>query len=227
MVINMKKLKISLILNIINAAFVTFACIAMMSGFHFMSDDTILELANLSAFQFFTFDSNLLLGVVTIAFIVYEILLLRGRIAKIPRLIYLLKYVSTVAVALTMLTVVILLAPTAQKGYFSLFLNSNLFFHFVCPFLAIIIFGLFEKNNCLELKDTWYGIIPTFLYGVYYTINVFIHMENGKVDFVNDWYGFAQNGTFGIIISILMMFGGTYLICVLLYLLNKKVLCGK
>ena len=52
-------------------------------------------------------------------------------------------------------------------------------------------------------------------------------MENGKVDFVNDWYGFAQNGTFGIIISILMMFGGTYLICVLLYLLNKKVLCEK
>ena len=220
----MKRIKISLILNIINATFVAFACIAMLSGFHFMSDDTILELASLSAFQFFTFDSNLLLGIVTVVFIVYEVLLLREKIDNIPRLVYLLKYVSTVAVSLTMLTVIILLAPQAQKGYFSLFMNSNLFFHFVCPFIAIIIFGFFEKDNNIIFKDTWYGIIPTGLYAIYYTINVFAHMENGKVDFVHDWYGFAQGGAVGIITSVLMMFGSTYFISVLLYLLNKKVL---
>ena len=220
----MKRIKISLILNIVNALFVTFAVIAMTSGFHFMSDDTILELASLSAFQFFTFDSNLLLGIVTVMFIAYEIMLIKGKIEKIPRYAYLLKFVSTVAVGLTMFTVVILLAPQTTKGYFSLFLNANLFFHLICPLVAIISFCFFEKQNDIKFKECVYGLIPTLLYGIYYTINVAIYMENGVVAFEHDWYGFAKGGAIGIALSVIMMFSGTYLISLLVYFLNKKVL---
>ena len=222
----MEKLKASLVLNIINIVFVTFASFSMMTGFHFMSDDTILELKNLSAFQFFTFDSNLLLGIVTVIFVIYEVMLIKNKINKIPCLVYLLKYVSSVAVSLTMLTVVIFLAPQS-KSYFLLFLNSNLFFHLICPLVAIIGFGFFEKPNDLKFKDTIYGVVPTFLYGIYYTANALSHMEDGEVPFKYDWYGFARGGAIGITLSIAMMFSATYLISVLLYLFNKKVLKEK
>ena len=223
----MNKLRVSLVLNIINVIFVLFAVIAMMTGFHFMGDKTALELGGYNAFQFFTFDSNLLLGIVSAIFIVYEIMIIKGKTAKIPPVLYLFKFASTVAVSLTMLTVVIFLAPTFEGGYFILFANANLFFHLVCPLIAIVAFGLFEKPNEIKFKDCIYGVVPMFLYSIYYVIDVFTHMENGKVAPQHDWYGFAQGGTIGMILSVVIMFSGTYLISVLLYLLNKKVLTSK
>lgn len=222
----MKRLKISLILNIINVVFVTFATIAMVTGFYFMGDDVSLQLEGFSAFQFFTFDSNLLLGIVSIAFIVYEILILMKKLGKIPHILYLLKYVSTVAVSLTMLTVIVFLSPQADN-YFILFKNSNLFFHFVCPFIALIVFCIFEKDNDIKFKDTVYGIVPTFLYGIYYTTNVLVHLEGGSVKPKYDWYGFAKGGTIGMILSVIIMLSATYLISVIIYLLNTKVLNTK
>ena len=222
----MNRLKISLILNIINVVFVAFATIAMVTGFYFMGDDVSLQLEGFSAFQFFTFDSNLFLGIVSIAFIVYEILILKKKKDAIPHILYLLKYVSTIAVSLTMLTVIIFLSPQADN-YFILFKNSNLFFHLICPLIALIDFGFFEKENDIKLKDTIYGIIPTFLYGTYYSINVLTHLTDGHVPTMYDWYGFAQGGTMGMILSVIIMLSATYLISVAVYLLNKKVLNKK
>ena len=222
----MNRLKISLILNIINVVFVAFATFSMVTGFYFMGDDVSLQLEGFSAFQFFTFDSNLLLGIVLVAFIVYEILILKKKMDKVPHILYLLKYVSTIAVSLTMLTVIIFLSPQADN-YFILFKNSNLFFHLVCPLMALIAFGFFEKDNDIKFKDTVYGIVPTFLYGIYYTTNVLVHIEGGRVAPIYDWYGFAQGGTIGMILSVIILLSPTYLISVLVYLLNKKVLNKK
>ena len=223
----MKRLKISLILNIINIIFLAFAIVVMSTGFQFMKDDDmLLQLAGYGPLQFFTFDSNLLLGIVSVVFAVYEVLILYNKIEKIPYILYLLKFVSTVAVSLTMLTVIIFLSPQADN-YFILFKNSNLFFHLVCPLMAIIAFGFFEKDNDIKFKDTVYGIAPTFLYGIYYTTNVLVHIKGGRVAPKYDWYGFAQGGTIGMILSVIIMLGATYLISVLVYLLNKKVLNKK
>lgn len=219
----MNKVKISLVLNIVNICLIFFAVIAMLTGFKFMGDDTILALKGASAFQFFTFDSNLLMGIVSIIYVAYLIMVLKGKREEIPKIVHLMKYISTVAVSLTMFTVVFFLAPFLASSYFSLFLNSNLVFHFLAPLISIIAFIFFDKYKQINKKEIWLGLAPTILYGIYYSINVFIHMEGGSVEYKYDWYGFAQGGAISIILSILLMNLSTLLIGFLIYLVNKKV----
>ena len=219
----MRKIKISLILNIINIIFILFATIAMITNFRFMTNEGVLEIPGVNALQFFTVDSNLLLGISSIIMVVYEVLLLNGKITSIPKYVYLFKFISTVATTLTMMTVVVLLGPIAPTGYFSLFINSNFFFHLVSPLLGVISYVFFENHNLMNKKEILYGLLPTFLYGIYYTTNVLIHMENGKVPPANDWYGFAQGGVVSIIIYVVLMFGTSLLFSFLLYFGNKKL----
>ena len=101
--------------------------------------------------------------------------------------------------------------------------NSNLFFHLLIPVLSMLNFSIFERNDKLKFGYTFYGIIPTALYGVYYLTNIFIHMENGQVSPIYDWYWFVQNGVWTVIIVVPMLFTITYIISLILWRFNKKM----
>ena len=135
---------------------------------------------------------------------------------------YILKLMGTTSVALTFFVVFAYLGIIAEGGYYSMIMNSNLFFHLIIPVLSIITFIFFEKNNKLKIKDSLYGIIPMLLYSIYYITNALIHMENGKVSPKYDWYWFVQNGFWTIIIVFPLMLLITYLISLLLWKLNKE-----
>ena len=147
---------------------------------------------------------------------------MKNRINEIPKWLYLLKFVATTSTTLTMMIVVLFLGPVAPTGYFSLFVNSNLFFHFLAPLIGVIVFIFFESTNKISFKEMFLGLIPTVLYGLYYLINVLVHMENGVVSYEHDWYGFAQGGVPSIIFSIVLMHVSTLVIAFLLYFFNKK-----
>ena len=100
--------------------------------------------------------------------------------------------------------------------------NSNLFLHLIIPVLSIITFIFFEKTNKFKTKDALFGIIPTLLYEVYYLINIIVHMENGKVSTIYDWYWFLQNGVWTAIVVGPFMIIISYLISLILYKLNKR-----
>lgn len=104
-----------------------------------------------------------------------------------------------------------------------MFTNSNLFYHFVIPLLSLITFLFFEGTDKIKFKYTFAGIIPMFLYGVFYSINVFTHLENGVVSPVYDWYGFLKNGVADVFFVIPVILGATYLISYLLWEFNKKL----
>ena len=99
--------------------------------------------------------------------------------------------------------------------------NSNLFYHLIIPVLSIITFVFFEKNNKINFKDTLYGLLPVIVYSFFYVTNILIHMENGKVSPIYDWYWFVQNGVWTIIIVGSLMLLITYLISLGLWKLNK------
>lgn len=219
----MNRLKTSIILNIINVIFIIFATIVMLCDFHFMTESNILDFPGVNDFQFFTVDSNILLGIASIVFIVYEILVIKNKEQDIPRWVRLFKYVATVATSLTMIIVVLFLGPVAPTGYFSLFVNGNLFFHFLCPLLGMITLLCFENSKAYKFKELFLGLLPTVIYGTYYLINVLVHMENGVVNSEYDWYGFAQGGVPSIIFSIVLMLISTLLIAIGLYFGNKHL----
>ena len=72
----MDKYKISLILNIIIVIMVIGASIMMFTGFRFMPGEIILESNKLGMFKFFTVDSNLFMGIISLLFAIFEIRLL-------------------------------------------------------------------------------------------------------------------------------------------------------
>ncbi len=192
---NMKRVKISLLLNILIVIFTIFASITMFGGIHFMSEKVFLESSSISMFRFFTVDSNILMGICSLIFIFYDICLLKGKIKEIPSYMYIFKLMSTAAVSLTFLVVFSYLGIIA--GYYNMILNSNLFFHLITPLLSIITFVFFEKNN-LKFKYSFLGMVPTILYEIYYIINILVHVENGSVSPMYDWYWFVQGGLYQI-----------------------------
>ena len=219
-----KKLKISLGINIIIFILTAFATVCMMAGIYFMGTETSsLTARNIEVFRFFTVESNILMGIIALIFAIFEIKVLTKKRELIPSKLYILKLVFTVGVVLTMLTAALFLAPSSKNGYFSLFTNSNLFYHFVIPLLSLITFVFFEGTDKIKFKYTFAGIIPMFLYGIFYCINVFTHLENGAVSPIYDWYGFVKNGVGDVFFVIPVILGATYLISYLLWEFNRKL----
>ena len=223
--INLKKIKISLILNIIILIFTILATIMMFTGFKFISlAEPVLETTKFGLFKFFTVDSNLFMGFMSLIFIILEIKILKGKLNNIARKYYLLKLMSTTAVSLTFLVVFLYLGPISSGGIISMIINSNLFFHLLIPVLSIISFIFFENNNEIKYKDVFYGMFPTFIYGVFYLINILIHIENGKVSPLYDFYYFVQNGLWTSFIVFPLILIINYLIALLLCYFNKKII---
>jgi len=214
----MKKLNISLYINILITILTIISMIIMFTGYKFMDEpELILESSHIGMFKFFTVDSNLLMGITSF---IYAYYLLHHK--NINYKLSLLKLLSTTAVSLTFIVVFVYLGPISPYGIKAMLLNSNLFFHLIIPVLSIISFIFFEEHK-LKIKDALYGIIPTLIYSIYYLLNVLFHMEKGVVDPKYDWYWFAQNGTLGIIIVIVVIYLFSYILSLILYLFNKKI----
>lgn len=220
---NTKKIKISLAINTLIVLLTLTATIVMFNGINFMHETKpLLASTKLEMFKFFTVDSNLLMGIISIAFIIQEINYLKGKIKIISENLYRLKLSATTAVTLTFVVTFGYLSFIAEGGIKVLLMNSNLFYHLIVPVLSMITFMFFEKTNRLNFKDTLFGLIPTLVYGSFYTTNILIHAENLKVSPKYDWYYFVQNGICTTVIVIPILFIITYIISLILWKVNKE-----
>ena len=95
------------------------------------------------------------------------------------------KFVATVSVIVTLLTVLIFLGP--QFGYKVLFSGPDLFLHLVCPLLAAVSW-LTLDHTAMPLFHGLLGVLPVALYGLVYLRKV-VFKEAWK-----DFYGFNRNG---------------------------------
>ena len=218
---NKKKIKISIAINLIITLLTIIASIMMFNGIKY-SDNTLFETTKIGMFKFFTVDSNIFMGIVALLFSIQEINLLKNKEYDISPFIYYLKFMATAAVSLTFFVVFTYLGPISKGGIISMLQNSNLFFHLIIPILSIITFVFFEKNNHIPFNKTILGLIPVFIYAIYYIINILVHMENGKVSYIYDWYLFVQNGVWTAIIVVPMIFLITYIIGLLLRKFNEE-----
>ena len=221
---NNKRVKMSLYINIIITILTIIATIIMITGFKFMTGvEPVLESTKIGVFKFFTVDSNLFAGIISFIFILNEISIIKGEKKEISDKLYILKLMATTAVSLTFIVVFVYLGNIAENGLISLLLNSNLFFHLIIPLLNIIDFIFFIKKDNITYKYAFYGLIPTLLYTVFYTTNVIIHIENGRVSPKYDWYWFVQNGLWTTVIVAPTILLITYIISLILLLLNKII----
>ncbi|MBR5087899.1 MAG: hypothetical protein IK093_00575, partial [Ruminiclostridium sp.] len=168
---------VSVALNILSFILTVIGTYVMIKG---IDADEHLAADGWGSIKYFTVQSNLLYGIYAGVFAVCE--LIYGSADDIPQFLYVLKYIFTVGVTLTMLTVICYLAPVVEKSYPKLFKGANLYFHLIVPLLGIISFCFFEKEAEISVPFVFLGLIPFGLYGIYYSINALSHAENGKVD---------------------------------------------
>jgi len=218
----MKEVKISMAINMIIVILTIIACSIMFSGFKFMEGDIVLETTKIGMLKFFTVDSNIFMGIIAFLFSIMEIKILKGKKLDISIRAYIFKLMATVSVGVTFFTVIIYLGQIVEGGVFTLLKNSNLFFHLIIPVLSIINFCIFEKTDKIKFKYTVFGTVPVILYSIFYITNIVIHLENGKVLPIYDWYWFVQGGMWQLFIVPPFMVLCTYIISFGLWRINKK-----
>ena len=122
---------------------------------------------------------------------------------------WLLKYVGTVAVTVTLLTVIFFLGP--NMGYKPLFSGKELYLHLCGPLLAIVSFCFMECQFALSFSLSLLGILPVIIYGFVYLVEVVI-LKNWE-----DFYGYNKDGKWKI--SMAAMFAGGFAVCMLIRIL--------
>ncbi len=216
----MKKLKISMFLNCLIFILVSFSVVAMMTGLEFTGPNTLLSDTKVNVFKFFTVDSNILAGISCLLLFIAEYLHIKKK-KSIPKIISIIKLMGTVSVLLTLIVTIAFLVPSSNAGLLAFYQNSNLFFHFIVPVLCFISFAFFDPIT-ISFKDTFLGIIPMFIYAIFYLTAVFTHLDHGKVLWKYDFYGFLKWGTQSAFIVLPIIFIFTYLISLGLWGCYKK-----
>ena len=178
----------------------------------------------LTVIKYFTVQSNIVSGITSLIFVIYYILISKKKTAKIPKLVYVLKFVATIDLLLTFFTVLFFLAPTISTGFFSLYAYTNFFFHFLVPVLTFVSFVFFESEYLFSFRITFIGMIHFICYSIFYFVIAVSHLgKNGEVPVLYDWYGYSRNGVTGMIISIIVTFIGTYLCSLFLWWICNKM----
>ena len=214
----MKNKKISIFLNILIFLFTVTAAILMFAGIKFTRKmDIPLECSGFEFLKFFTVQSNIFAGIMALFFVIYNILN-----KEISQRMYILKYMSTCAVFLTLFVVFVYLGWIVPNGLLSLLTNANLFFHLIIPLLSVITFIFFERENNLNFNHVKYGAFPATIYGVGYILNAVIHLKNGTIPIRYDFYGFLQYGFIKSLIAVCLVYLSSYLISFLLWKFNNN-----
>ena len=154
------------------------------------------------ALRFFTTLSNMLCAAACL------LTALAINAGGIPEWIWMLKYIGTAAVTVTMLTVLFFLAPTFGKGALKVLLSgTDLFMHLITPLLALVSFCVFEKRGMTFCQSLW-GMLPVVLYGPVYLYKILFALPEKRWD---DFYGFNKQGKWPVAFTGMVL--GTFLIC--------------
>lgn len=150
-------------------------------------------------FRFFTCQSNVLCAFTALLTAVSQLA------GGIPEWIWILKYIGTSAVSVTMMTVLLFLGPA--YSYKELLKGPDFFMHLLTPLLALLSFCVFEKRG-MRFSLALTGLLPVVLYGPLYLYKILYAPEGKRWD---DFYGFNKTGKWPAAFA--AMLAGTFLIC--------------
>lgn len=204
----MKKKNISILLNGLIILFTIIGIIFMILGINFMGKSKLLIANNISVLKFFTVDSNILIGLTSLIYLLSK--------KKSTTFLSILKLVATTSITLTFLVTALYLVPMNFHLFFDFYKNSNLFFHLITPILSIITYLFFDEVKKIKKSYLTWNLLPVFLYSNFYLTNVLTHMKKNKISYEYDFYGFMIGGIKSIIIVIPLILFLTFFIGLLL-----------
>lgn len=171
----------------------------------------------LHAFRYFTTLSNVFAGITSLILLIRERPALSGQTAALTDDVLFLKFLSTTAVMVTLLTVLFFLGPS--MGYGFLLAREGLYLHLIGPLLCFAGFCFLEKGAGFPKAAAFAGLLPTALYGAVYLYQVVLKgEERGGWE---DFYGFNKGGKWPV--SIAAMLTGTLLIALVVLSIHNHV----
>ena len=173
----------------------------------------------ITVFKYFTFQSNIFMGVVAFIYALYQLFILLNKRDKLPHVLLVFNHVGVTAVSLTFLIVIFFLAP--GYGFHLMYNNANLFFHGIVPVVAMINFVFLEKECAIKFKETFFSIIPSLLYGIVYFIVVVSLNAYGDINI--DFYMFGANGPVVGAFNFLAVMSIAYGFGLVLFFINRLV----
>ena len=114
-------------------------------------------------FMYFTGQSNLWIALVFVALIVFFILRWANAIKQIPRFLYILKFVFTVCISMTLLVFCGVIAPFAGSSY-NAWAGYSVITHLAVPVLSIADFFIDDYPLVLCGKEPLYAFLPPVIY---------------------------------------------------------------
>ena len=174
---------------------------------------------NITVFKYFTFQSNVFMGIVAFVYGYYQLLIIRKKIDKLPHVLLVFNHVGATAVGLTFIIVILFLAP--GYGFDKMYNNANLFFHALVPVMAMINYMFFEKECKIKFFDTFFAMIPPTLYGIVYFIVV--ASQNGYGNVKIDFYMFGKNGPLVGAFNFIAIISIAYVIGLILFFVNHLI----
>lgn len=150
--------------------------------------------------RYYTVISNALFTVTSLVLAIIVICMLAGKASRVPRAVFMIKYISASMLSVTFWVVLVMLAP--RLGIVFLFSGANFWYHFIIPFISIGEFILLDRFGKISFKETFLTLIPTLIYAAVYITNVAV---NGRTP-ANDFYGILNWGLpVGILILLFIM----------------------
>lgn len=205
---------ISFIFNILTFLLVFRGIVVMLTvGTEVLGDNSLV------VFKYFTFQSNLFMGIVALIYAIFQFLIIKGKIEKIPHVLNVFLHVGVTAVALTFIIVILFLAP--GYGFDLMYQQANLFFHALVPVVAMINYMFFMKDAKIRFIQTLFAIVPSFLYGIVYFAVVVSNNAYGNIDI--DFYMFGKDGPLIGAFNFLLVMIIAYIFGLILYFINYLV----
>ena len=155
------------------------------------------------SFRYFTVLSNLFCALAALVLLLCELF------GAMPLWATTLKYMATVSVTVTFLTVLVFLWPSLGTVH-GLWDGPEFVMHLSTPLLAIFSFVCFEQQG-LSAWIIPLGVLPVLLYGVLYFHRVMV------VRTWEDMYGFNKNGQWKLSFALMLL--GTAVVALLLWAL--------
>ena len=178
------------------------------------------RLSSLPIYCTFTGLSNIFIGVVCLACAIYRLV---KKEMILPKLLFVLKIIALADISITFITTALYLAPSLGSSWWRLYINNNIFNHFLTPIVSVTTFIVLEKKVEINKKVSLFAIIPLILYGAFYVPNVYTHLnEDGTTSLNYDIYGFCRFGPGVLFIFLLFFIAISVTFTFLYWFINNK-----
>ena len=170
--------------------------------------------------EYYTQDSNLFMLIVAAMAVVFLVRKIFWH-KEFPKWFSLLKYTVTLALLVTTLVVLFVLAPAIgwPFGYrLLLFMGPMYYTHLACPLIAVVSFCVFERHDLSDKRDPFLALVYTIIYAIVLLALNITHLVNGPYPFLMVY----NQSVWVTALWMIGILGGAYVLALLLRFFRKR-----